>query len=303
MRRNLIDAQNMASFDSRYYSQNAERRFFRDSINAPLLTREHEVELATRWRDEKDETALHEIITAYTRLVISTAKRFRNYGLPIADLIQEGSVGLLQAAARFEPERGVRFSTYASWWIRSAMQDFVLRNWSIVRTGTTAAQKSLFFNFRRLRAKIGATDGPLAREGREQIAAELKVRLSDVEMMEGRLTASDQSLNAPVGENGENEWQDFIVDTRPLPEEIVFRHQDSLSRSAWLYEALHELSERERIIIGKRRLSDDGATLAELGRDFGISKERVRQIEHKALEKLRSLMACRVEQPGDLMLE
>ena len=293
----------MASFDSRYYSHSAERRFFRDSINAPLLTREHEHELATRWRDEQDETALHEIITAYTRLVISTATRFRNYGLPIADLIQEGSVGLLQAAARFEPERGVRFSTYASWWIRSAMQDFVLRNWSIVRTGTTASQKSLFFNFRRLRAKIGAADGPLAREGREQIAQELKVRLSDVEMMEGRLTASDQSLNAPVGENGEHEWQDFIADTRPLPEEIVFKNEDSRSRSAWLYQALRELSERERIIIGKRRLSDDGITLAELGRDFGISKERVRQIEHKALEKLRTLMACRVERPGDLMLE
>ncbi len=293
----------MASYDSRYYSHSAERRFFRDSINAPLLTREYELELATRWRDEKDETALHEIITAYTRLVISTATRFRNYGLPIADLIQEGSVGLLQAAARFEPERGVRFSTYASWWIRSAMQDFVLRNWSIVRTGTTASQKSLFFNFRRLRAKIGAADGPLAREGREHIAQELKVRLSDVEMMEGRLAASDQSLNAPVGENGEHEWQDFIADTRPLPEDIVFQHQDSRSRSAWLYEALHELSERERIIIGKRRLSDDGITLAELGRDFGISKERVRQIEHKALEKLRALMASQVERPGDLILE
>ena len=293
----------MASFDSRYYSHSAERRFFRDSINAPLLSREYEHELATRWRDEKDVSALHEIITAYTRLVISTATRFRNYGLPIADLIQEGSVGLLQAAARFEPEHGVRFSTYASWWIRSAMQDFVLRNWSIVRTGTTASQKSLFFNFRRLRAKIGAADGLLAREGRERIAQELKVRLRDVEMMEGRLTASDQSLNAPVGENGEHEWQDFIADTRPLPEEIVFKNEDSQSRSAWLDEALRKLSERERIIIGKRRLSDKGVTLAELGGDFGISKERVRQIEHKALEKLRSLMANRVEQPGDLILE
>jgi RNA polymerase sigma-32 factor len=293
----------MASFDSRYYSQSAERRFFRESINAPLLTREHEYELATRWREQEDVSALHEIITAYTRLVISTATRFRNYGLPIADLIQEGSVGLLQAAARFEPERGVRFSTYASWWIRSAMQDFVLRNWSIVRTGTTASQKSLFFNLRRLRAKIGGADGPLGREGRQRIAAELKVRLRDVEMMEGRLAASDQSLNAPVGENGEHEWQDFIADTRPLPEEIVFKSQDSQSRAVWLDEALHTLSERERIIIGKRRLTDEGMTLAELGRDFGISKERVRQIEHKALEKLRSLMASQVERPGDLMLE
>ena len=293
----------MAHLDRTYQSQSAERRFFRDSINAPLLTRGHEHELAVRWREQEDESALHEITFAYTRLVISMAKRFRNYGLPVADLIQEGSVGLLQAAARFEPERGVRFSTYASWWIRSAMQDFVLRNWSIVRTGTTAAQKSLFFNFRRLRAKIGAADGPLPRAGRENIAAELNVRLQDVEMMEGRLTASDQSLNAPIGENGENERQDFLIDSRPLPEEIVFRNLDSRSRRTWLHEALRTLSERERTIIDKRRLSEDSVTLAELGRDFGISKERVRQIEHKALEKLRTLMACRVERPGDLMLE
>ena len=293
----------MAHLDRTYQSQSAERRFFRDSINAPLLTRDHEHELAVRWREQEDESALHEITFAYTRLVISMAKRFRNYGLPVADLIQEGSVGLLQAAARFEPERGVRFSTYASWWIRSAMQDFVLRNWSIVRTGTTAAQKSLFFNFRRLRAKIGAADGPLPRAEREYIAAELSVRLQDVEMMEGRLTASDQSLNAPIGENGENERQDFLIDSRPLPEEIVFRNVDSRSRRTWLHEALRTLSERERTIIDKRRLSEDSVTLAELGRDFGISKERVRQIEHKALEKLRTLMACRVERPGDLMLE
>ena len=293
----------MSAYDSNHHTQRAERRFFTDAINAPLLTREHEHELATRWRDDDDETALHEIVFAYSRLVISTAMRYRNYGLPVADLVQEGCIGLLQAAARFEPERNVRFSTYASWWIRAAMQDFVLRNWSIVRTGTTAAQKSLFFNFRRLRAKIGRVDGPLRREGRERIALELRVHLRDVELMEGRLSASDQSLNAPIGENGESEWQDFIADTRPLPEETVFEHVDSMSRSAWLHEALDTLSERERIIIGKRRLRDESVTLAELGRDLGISKERVRQIEHKALEKLRALLVCRVEQPGDLIFE
>ena len=291
----------MPAYDSNQNTQRAERRFFTESINAPLLTREHERELATRWRNEDDEAALHEIVFAYSRLVISTAMRFRNYGLLVADLVQEGSIGLLQAAARFEPERQVRFSTYASWWIRAAMQDFVLRNWSIVRTGTTAAQKSLFFNFRRLRAKIDRVDGPLRREGRERIASELKVKLKDVEMMESRLSASDQSLNAPVGENGEGKWQDFIADTRPLPEETVFEQVDSKSRSDWLYEALDSLSERERIIIGKRRLRDETVTLAELGRDLGISKERVRQIEHKALEKLRALLVCRVERPGDLI--
>ena len=293
----------MSAYNSNHHTQRAERRFFTEAINAPLLTREHEHELAIRWRDEDDEAALHEIVFAYSRLVISTAMRFRNYGLPVADLIQEGSIGLLQAAARFEPERQVRFSTYANWWIRAAMQDYVLRNWSIVRTGTTAAQKSLFFNFRRLRNKIDRVDGPLRREGRERIASELRVHLKDVEMMEGRLSGSDQSLNAPMGENGEAEWQDFIVDTRPLPEETVFEHVDGKSRSAWLHEALDSLSERERIIIGKRRLRDETVTLAELGRDLGISKERVRQIEHKALEKLRALMACRVERPGDLIFE
>ena len=293
----------MSAYDSNHHTQRADRRFFTDAINAPLLTREHEHELATRWRDDDDEAALHEIVFAYSRLVISTAMRFRNYGLPVADLVQEGCIGLLQAAARFEPERNVRFSTYASWWIRAAMQDFVLRNWSIVRTGTTAAQKSLFFNFHRLRAKISRVDGPLRREGRERIASELRVHLRDVELMEGRLSASDQSLNSPIGENGEGEWQDFIADTRPLPEETVFEHVDSMSRSAWLHEALDTLSERERIIIGKRRLRDESVTLAELGRDLGISKERVRQIEHKALEKLRALLVCRVEQPGDLIFE
>ncbi len=286
-----------------YHAQRAEQRFFAEAINAPLLSREHEYELATRWREEDDEAALHEIVAAYSRLVISTAMRFRNYGLPVADLIQEGSVGLLQAAARFEPERKLRFSTYASWWIRAAMQDYVLRNWSIVRTGTTAAQKSLFFNFRRLRAKIDHVDGPLRREGRERIAHELRVHTRDVEMMEERLSGSDQSLNAPVGETGEGEWQDFIADTRPLPEDTVFARIDAGSRATWLHEALGELSEREQIIIGKRRLRDESVTLAELGRDLGISKERVRQIEHKALQKLRALLTDRVERPGDLILE
>jgi RNA polymerase sigma-32 factor len=285
------------------HAQRAERRFFVEAAGAPILSREYELELATRWRRNGDEAALHEIVAAYSRLVISTAMRFRNYGLPAADLIQEGSIGLLQAAARFEPERGLRFSTYASWWIRAAIQDFVLRNWSIVRTGTTAAQKSLFFNFRRLRAKIDHVDGPLKSENRERIARELRVQLRDVETMEERLSASDQSLNAPIGESGDGEWQDFIADTRPLPEETVLAQIDGSSRSTWLHEALDELSERERIIIGKRRLHDEAVTLAELGRDLGISKERVRQIEHKALEKLRALMIERVDRPADLILE
>src|SRR5271156_1885655 len=167
-------------------------------MKEPLLTRDHEVELAQKWRSAGDTVALHELVRSYTRLVVSTASRFRHYGLPVGDLVQEGNVGLMQAAARFEPDREVRFSTYGAWWIRSAMQDFVLRNWSIVRTGTTAAQKSLFFNLRRLRGQIESSGESLTDENRQWIADQLKVGLSDVTEMEIRFAGADQSLNAPV---------------------------------------------------------------------------------------------------------
>ena len=279
----------------------AERRFIRDTARMPLLTREREHELACRWRDEQDVAALHELITAYGRLAVATAARFRNYGLPMADLIQEGMIGLLQAAARFEPEREVRFSTYAAWWIRSAMQDYILRNWSIVRTGTTAAQKSLFFNFRRLRARIDrGGQGRLGPEGRATIAKALGVEVSEVEAMESRLSASDQSLNVPVGETGEDEWQDFIADTRPLPDEVVADDHDARVRSAWLAEALDGLSARERQIIRERRLRDEAVTLEDLGKELGISKERVRQIEHKAMEKLKASIKRTMQREGQL---
>src|SRR3954466_8425422 len=173
-------------------AQRANQRLIRESMNAPLLTRQHELDLARRWRYQSDERALHELIKSYMRLVISTASRFRNYGLPLSDLVQEGVVGLMQAAARFEPERDVRFSTYAAWWIRSAMQDYILRNWSIVRTGTTAAQKSLFFNLRRLRARIedASGSGALTPAGRQKIADELRVEVAEVESMEMRLASA-----------------------------------------------------------------------------------------------------------------
>jgi len=270
----------------------ANRQFIRDSMSTALLSRERELKLATEWRDNGNEAALHELVMAYMRLVISTATRFRNYGLPMADLVQEGAVGLMQAAARFEPERDVRFSTYAAWWIRSAMQDYILRNWSVVRTGTTAAQKALFFNLRRLRAKIDDGSGrPLDDQGRSYIAGELSVNVDDVEAMEMRLAGVDQSLNATISPAGEDEWQDFLTDTRPSPEETVTLAHDNRTRSIWLAQALAELTEREQTIIRERRLRDDGCTLEELGRTLGISKERVRQIEHRALEKLKcSLM-------------
>lgn len=286
-------------------TQRANLTFIKASMREPLLSRDHEFELARNWREDGNESALHDLVRAYTRLVVSTASRFRNYGLPMGDLVQEGNVGLMQAAARFEPDREVRFSTYAAWWIRSAMQDYILRNWSIVRTGTTAAQKSLFFNLRRLRAKIedASSNGALTQAGRLKIATELKVEVHEVEAMEMRLSGADQSLNAPISDSSEDDWQDFLADQRPSPEDVVIGMRDSNTRSKWLAEALGELSPRERTIIAQRRLRDDGATLEELGKELGVSKERVRQLEHRAMLKLKESMMRRVELSSDLLLE
>jgi RNA polymerase sigma-32 factor len=276
--------------------------FIRKSMKTPLLSREDEFDLARRWREENDEAALHKLVTAYSRLVIATAVRFRNYGLPLSDLMQEGNVGLMQAAARFEVSRDVRFSTYAAWWIKSAMQDFILRNWSIVRTGTTAAQKSLFFNLRRLRAQIAGGEA-LTGEGRDKIAETLGVPLRDVVQMEQRLSGQDQSLNAPIGEASEDEAQNFIADDRPSPEQVVIGMRDGATRARWLNEALSQLSPRERQIIHARRLQDEGATLEELGQVLGVSKERVRQLENRALTKLRTAILRHVEKPADILIE
>ncbi len=284
-------------------AQRANRKFVRAAMSAPLLSREHELDLARRWRNDRDEEALHELIASYTRLVVSTASRFKHYGLPPSDLVQEGIVGLMQAAARFEPERDVRFSTYAAWWIRSAMQDYILRNWSVVRTGTTAAQKSLFFNFRRLRAKLeDGTKTHLDDADRGQIADELRVNVTDVESMEMRLAGADQSLNATIGIDGEDEWQDFLADERPSPEAVIGDQLDRAKVSRWLAESINELNEREQVIIRERRLTDASCTLEDLGQVLGISKERVRQIEHRALQKLKAALLRRAADPADAEL-
>jgi len=281
-------------------AQRAQTRFIRRSMAEPLLSRDREYHLARSWREDGNADSLQELIRAYTRLVVSLAAKFRNYGLPMSDLIQEGTLGLLQAAGRFEPERNVRFSTYASWWIRSAMQDFILRNWSIVRTGTTAAQKTLFFNFRRLRARIEEASGrPFDDEGRRTVARELSVPLGDVNHMEGRLTVGDQSLNVRIGEDGESEWQDQLTDDRMSPEDLVISIHDRATRNEWIEQALVELSQREQTIIRARRLSDDSATLEELGKTLGVSKERVRQLEQRALQKMKSLLLERANNPAD----
>ena len=273
----------------------ANRRYFKGAMKVPLLEQEHELELARLWRQEQNEKALHELTSAHLRLVIAMATKFRHYGLPVGDLVQEGNIGLMQAADRFDIERGVRFSTYASWWIRASIQDFILRNWSIVRTGTTAAQKSLFFNLRRLRARINdGGQNNMTHESRLFIAKELGVRLEDVETMEGRLSGNDRSLNAPMseadGEANSLEWQDLLVCDGPLPDDVVSEDKDSEVRRNWIKEAMETLNEREYRIISERRLGEENVTLECLGVKLGISKERVRQIEHQALDKLKSAL-------------
>lgn len=274
-------------------SQSAGRTLIRAAMSAPYLQREEEYELAVRWKEQRDQEALHKITSAHMRLVISMASKFRHFGLAMSDLIQEGHVGLLEAAARFEPEREVRFSTYATWWIRASIQDYILRNWSIVRGGTSSAQKALFFNLRRLRARLSQGSESLTGVAMyREIATALKVSEGDVALMDSRLSGPDSSLNAPLmeDESGSADRQDFLVSNDPLPDEMVSDSIDDERRVTWLNNALNVLSDRELKIIRERRLQDDGATLEALGLKLGISKERVRQIETRALEKLRAAL-------------
>lgn len=283
----------MAHLDTRE-TVTAGRQFIKKAMKMPMLEVEHEQKLARSWKDERDEKALHELTSAHVRLVVAIAAKFRNYGLPMGDLVQEGNIGLMQAADRFDPDREVRFSTYAGWWIRSSIQDYVLRNWSIVRTGTTAAQKSLFFNMRRLRARINDIGANMTHESRHYVARELGVRMEDVVNMEGRMEANDRSLNATISdrsdEGGTTQWQDLLVCGRELPDATVSNRLDTKQRVRWIAEAMSGLNEREMTIIRARRLAEDSVTLESLGHKLGISKERVRQIEHEALIKLRGAL-------------
>lgn len=279
----------------------ANRAFARHMMGVALLTPEREQALARRWRQHRDETALHELVLAYGRLVLGHAARFRRYGLPVEDLVQEGNLALLQAADRFEPDRGVRFSTYAQWWIRAAMQEFVLRNWSIVRTGTTTMQKSLFFKLRSLRARIeqgGRMSDPSAE--RDLLAKRLGIDVAEVESMEVVLAGRDRSIHEPA-KDGERERQETLADSRPLPEDVVAHVEIERLAHRSIERALAGLSERERRIVVARRLCEDGATLDALGRDLGISKERVRQLEKRALDKLRACLAAMIVNPEDVL--
>jgi RNA polymerase sigma-32 factor len=280
-----------------------DRKYIAEAMDAPLLERGYEADLARRWRERQDRTALDELVTAHIRLVVRVASGFRGYGLPLADLIQEGNIGLLEAANRFDHERQVRFSTYATWWILAGIQDYVVRNASIVRIGTTPAQKSLFFNLRRLRAKLAANAGPLmTNEQRQAIADALGVPLAAVERMEAHLARPDRSLNAPMGEDEDSQFMDMLADPGPTPEEAVGESLDRETQNACLKAALAGLTPREREIIQRRFLDDDvKTTLGDIGERFGVTKERIRQIEGKALAKLKAALSARAE-CGDLFL-
>lgn len=265
----------------------------RQAMRAELLDAETEVRLARAWRDRRDERALHRLITAYMRLAISMAARFRRYGAPMNDLIQEASLGLMKAADKFDPERGVRFSTYAVWWIKASIQDYVMRNWSMVRTGSTSSQKALFFNLRRVQAKLereASQRGEVLDQHqlRQMVAAEVGVPVADVEMMEGRLSGSDYSLNATQSwdEDG-REWIDVLEDEAPQAAEAVEGAHDGERLRGWLVAAMQALNPRERYIVAERKLKGEGRTLESLGEELGLSKERVRQLEAAAFAKMR----------------
>ena len=266
------------------------------AMKAELLDAETEKRLAHAWRDDGDVEALHRLINAYMRLAISMAVKFKRYGAPMNDLIQEAGVGLMKAADKFDPDRGVRFSTYAVWWIKASIQDYVMRNWSMVRTGSTSSQKSLFFNMRRVQAQ-------LEREARaagvkldkhqlnQQIATEIGVPLRDVEMMDGRLSGSDFSLNAVQSSEDEGrEWIEALEDDSAQAAELVEERHDRRQLRAWLVEALQALNERERFIITERKLREEARTLESLGNELNLSKERVRQLEAAAFQKMRKTL-------------
>ena len=274
----------------------------RQAMRAEYLDAETEAALARAWRDKRDEAALHRLVSAYMRLAISMASKFRRYGAPMNDLIQEASLGLMKAADKFDPDRGVRFSTYAVWWIKASIQEFVMRNWSMVRTGSTSSQKALFFNLKRVQAQIqreAEAEGVVldAAQLREKVAISIGVSRADVEMMEGRLSGSDLSLNAPQSSDEEGrEWVDTLEDEGGSPEAHVTEAHDGAKMRAWLGQALGQLSARERYIVAQRRLIDEPRTLESLGEELGLSKERIRQLEAQAFSKMRKSLENRSEE-------
>ncbi|QXQ06108.1 RNA polymerase sigma factor RpoH [Sphingosinicellaceae bacterium] len=264
-------------------------RYLSEIRKFPLLAPEEEYMLAKRWAEHQDPDAAAKMVTSHLRLVAKIAMGYRGYGLPVAELISEGNIGLMQGVKKFDAERGFRLATYAMWWIRASIQEYILRSWSLVKIGTTAAQKKLFFNLRRLKGKIDAMeDGDMKPADVEKIATTLGVTNDEVISMNRRMSmGGDTSLNAPLREEGEGEWQDWLTDTGPIQDEIVANEQERTQRHAMLVDAMEGLNDREKHILTQRRLVDDPETLEELSQQYGISRERVRQIEVRAFEKLQ----------------
>ena len=266
-------------------------RYLQQIRTFPMLAPEEEFMLAKRWQEHEDSEAAHRLVTSHLRLVAKIAMGYRGYGLPVGELISEGNVGMMQAVKRFDPDRGFRLATYAMWWIRAAMQEYILRSWSLVKIGTTAAQKKLFFNLRRLKGQLQAIeDGDMSAENVKKIATRLGVSETEVVSMNRRLSAGDQSLNAPVREDGDGEWIDWLVEDAPDQETRLGDEEELENRRALLATAMGVLNDRERRILTERRLRENPSTLEALSGEYDISRERVRQIEVRAFEKLQKAM-------------
>ncbi|MEJ2818256.1 MULTISPECIES: RNA polymerase sigma factor RpoH [unclassified Caulobacter] len=267
-------------------------RYLTEIRKFPMLAKDEEFMLAQRWKEHQDSEAAHKMVTSHLRLVAKIAMGYRGYGLPIGEVISEGNVGLMQAVKKFEPDKGFRLATYAMWWIRASIQEYILRSWSLVKMGTTAAQKKLFFNLRKAKSQISAfEDGDLRPEQVSAIATKLGVLDSEVISMNRRLSGPDASLNAPLRADGESEWQDWLADDDQVSQEtVVAENEEKSLRMSLLEEAMVELTDRERHILTERRLKDDPTTLEDLASQYGVSRERVRQIEVRAFEKLQKSM-------------
>ena len=263
-------------------------RYLEDIRKFPMLEPDEEFMLAKRWREHGDSAAAQKLVTSHLRLVAKIAMGYRGYGLPVSELISEGNVGMMQAVKRFDPDRGFRLATYAMWWIRASIQEYILHSWSLVKMGTTAAQKKLFFNLRKVKGQLKALEeGDLTPEHVKKIAEGLNVPEADVISMNRRLHAPDHSLNAPLRVEGEGEWQDWLVDEKPSQEVALAEREELTKRRNLLTAAMTQLNDRERHIITERRLKDDPTTLEDLSQQYGISRERVRQIEVRAFDKLQ----------------
>jgi len=266
-------------------------RYLQDIRKFPLLEPEEEYMLAKRWKEHEDPEAAARMVNSHLRLVAKLAMGYRGYGLPLGEVISEGNVGLMQAIKRFEPEKGFRLATYAMWWIKASIQEYILRSWSLVKIGTTAAQKKLFFNLRRMKGEIKALEeGDLKQENLKTIATKLKVSEQEVINMNRRMSGPDSSLNAPVRADSEGEWQDWLVDDSDNQETVLADQEEMAERRKMLAEAMKVLNERERKILAARRLEENPKTLEDLSQEYGISRERVRQIEVRAFEKLQKAM-------------